>query len=145
MTHILDYGCGANTNLAKNIKVDHKLRYQAYDPAVPRFDRQPVPAEMVCCIDVLEHVEPDKLDAVLDHLVSLTEAVIFMTVDTGPAKRTLDDGRNAHLTQQPMQWWLPKFWDRWDLQSYEITHAKGFFVIGTAKPRLENKDGTKIS
>lgn len=131
-------------NLAKNLKVDHKLQYQAYDPGVPRFAKEPLPAQMVACIDVLEHIEPEFLDSVLDHLSSLAEGVIFLSIDTGPALKTLSDGRNAHLIQQPMSWWMPKVFERWDVQSMQMANESGFFVVGTAKVRLEAKDGTLL-
>ena len=144
VTHLLDYGCGANTSLAKGLKADHKLKYQAYDPGVPRFSREPVPAQMVACCDVLEHVEPDKLDAVLDHIASLADGVVFLSVCTAAALKFLPDGRNAHLIIEPMLWWLPKFIDRWDIQTIQVTSHCGFFVIGTAKVRLEARDGTLL-
>lgn len=133
VTHLLDYGCGSLTNLAKHLKVKQKLTYQAYDPAVPRFAKEPIPAQMVACIDVLEHIEPLYLEIVLDDLRRLAEGIVFITIHTGPAVKTLSDGRNAHLTQQPMQWWLPKLWDRFDLQTVTVTGEQGFVVIGTAK------------
>jgi hypothetical protein len=136
VTHLLDYGCGAQTNLAKHLKVKQKLTYQAYDPGVPRFSKAPLPAQMVACIDVLEHIEPDYLESVLNDLCRLAEGIVFLTVHTGAAVKTLSDGRNAHLTQQPLKWWLPKFWDRWDIQSVQSTGEHSFFVIGTTKPRI---------
>jgi hypothetical protein len=144
ISHLLDYGCGSLCNLAKHLKVKSKLTYQAYDPGVPRFAKSPVPAEMVACIDVLEHIEPEFLESVLDHLASLTQGVAFMSVHTGPAIKFLSDGRNAHLTQQPMSWWLPKVWDRWDIQTVQVTGEHGFFVVGTAKSRLEAANGEAI-
>ena len=33
-----------------------KFRYFAYDPAFPEYGT-PQPAEIACCIDVLEHIE----------------------------------------------------------------------------------------
>lgn len=132
VTHLLDYGCGSQCNLAKNLKLKAKLTYQAYDPGVPRFSKAPVPAQMVACIDVLEHIEPDYLACVLSDLQRLCEGVAFLSIHTGPAVKTLSDGRNAHLIQQPMMWWLPQLWDRWDLQTIQVTGA-GFFVVGTAK------------
>lgn len=144
VTHVLDYGCGAQVTLARSLKLKHKITYQAYDPGVPRFAKDPMPAQMVCCIDVLEHIEPDKLDKVLDHLVTLCEGIVFLTVTTVPAMKTLEDGRNAHLIQEPMQWWLPKLWDRFELQTIQVTGEGCFCVIGLAKPRLEATDGTKL-
>ena len=143
VNHLLDYGCGGNLNLYKNLNVDKKLTYQAYDPAIPDYAGEPVPAQMVACIDVLEHIEPEFLEAVLDDLCRLTEVVLFCTIHTGPAKKSLPDGRNAHLTQQPMSWWLPKLWSRFDLQSVQVTGEHNFYVIGYANRRIELLNGGK--
>ena len=144
--HLLDYGCGANTNLLKHIKPDHKLKYQAYDPGVEEFSSAPVPAEMVCCIDVLEHIEPECLEDVLDDLKRVTETVGLFTVCTAPALKTLKDGRNAHLIQQPLEWWLPKFMERFDLQTAQVTGPNAFHVIVYAKQRaIENSQGHKLA
>ena len=131
-------------NLAKHLKADHKVTYQAYDPGVPRFCKEPLPAELVCCIDVLEHVEPEHLDGVLDDLERLCEGIVFLSFFTGPALKTLSDGRNAHLIQQPMQWWLPKFWSRWDIQTVQIGAEGTYFVIGYARPKIQGTDGVQI-
>ena len=126
--HLLDYGCGSNLSLTRTLKPERKFTYQGYDPAVPEYAGEPVPAEMVCCIDVLEHIEPQYLETVLDHLESLTEVILFATVHTGPAGKTLPDGRNAHLIQQPMSWWLPLFWDRFEIQTVQA-EPQGFWVL----------------
>ena len=144
VTHLLDYGCGSNLSLFKAIDPKNKLTYQAYDPGTEDFAEPPVPAQMVCCIDVLEHIEPDYLDSVLDHLCSLTEVIFLCSIHTGPAQKVLSDGRNAHLTQQPLEWWLPKLWDLWDIHTVQVTNANGFHVIAYAKPRLEAGDGSKL-
>jgi hypothetical protein len=145
ITHLLDYGCGAKMNLGKHIKPAHKLQYQAYDPCVEELAGMPVPAQMVACIDVLEHIEPEFLDNVLDHIAKLTEAVAFMTVHTGPAGKTLPDGRNAHIIQEPMEWWIPKFTSRFELQTVQVRHHQAFYVIGHPKARIEGVDGSKLA
>lgn len=144
--HLLDYGCGSNLSLAKALKVRHKLTYQAYDPGVEKYASDPVPAQMVACVDVLEHVEPEYLDSVLDHLKALTEGVIFVSIHTGPAVKVLSDGRNAHLTQQPLEWWLPKLWARFDLHTVQVTSEFGFYVVAYAKPgAIEDTSGERLS
>lgn len=147
VTHLLDYGCGANVNLSHALKgkIKNKLQYQAYDAGVPRFSKPPLPAQMVACIDVLEHIEPEFIDAVLDDLCRLTEGIIFATVDTGPAKKTLPDGRNAHILQQPLRWWFPKLESRFDVQTVQVTTNHSFFFIGYAKPHLETIEGRPLS
>lgn len=146
ITHLLDYGCGRKMGLLKTLKRDRPLTYQGYDPGagIEELATLPIPAQMVCCIDVLEHIEPELLDNVLDHLCSLTEVVAFLTIHTSYAGKTLPDGRNAHLTQQKMDWWLPKLWGRWDIQTVQKTHEHAFYVIAYAKPKLEAADGTKL-
>ena len=146
VTHLLDYGCGHNLSLLKSLKVNHKFKYQAYDPGVEKYASLPVPAEMVVCLDVLEHIEPENIDDVLDHLETLTEAVGVFTVCTVPANKTLDDGRNAHLIQRPAEWWLPRFMCRFDLQTFQKTDESGFFVIVNAMTRhIEDTNGAKLA
>ena len=122
---LLDYGCGSMQNLKKVLDCD--VMYLGYDPAVPEFSAK-VPSDLVVCIDVLEHIEPGLLENVLDALQSLTKGWAFMTVHTGPARKTLSDGRNAHLIQEPPQWWLPKFFSRWDVRTFQAM-PQGFFLV----------------
>jgi len=127
VTELLDYGAGKG-RLAQSLKVNHNVRVQLYDPAVPEWSSTPQPNEMVCCIDVLEHIEPELLDNVLDELKRVTKRLGYFTVHTGPAVKVLPDGRNAHLIQEPPKWWLPKFLDRFDLISFSKIPS-GFLVI----------------
>jgi hypothetical protein len=148
VTHLLDYGCGSQLSLAQGLKgkVNHAFTYQAYDPCVPEYASPPVPAELVVCCDVLEHIEEDRIDAVLDHLEELTEAVGIFTVSTGPAKKVLPDGRNAHILQRPPEWWLPRFMARFDLQTFQVTGEHAFYVVVHALPRsIEDTDGKKLT
>ncbi|MFN3830270.1 MAG: methyltransferase domain-containing protein [Tepidimonas ignava] len=124
---LLDYGAGKG-RLAQNLKPAHEVKVTLYDPAIPQWSVLPGPHEMVACIDVLEHIEPDCLDDVLDHLAGLVQRLGFFTVHTGPAIKVLPDGRNAHLTQQPARWWLPKLLDRFDLMMFQKTE-QGFWVL----------------
>ena len=137
---VLDYGAGHNMSLRETLKPDRPITYTAYDPGVPELAELPEPAELVCIIDVLEHIEPDCLDAVLDHLEELTQAVLFGTVCTREAKKTLSDGRNAHLIVKPMKWWLNKLWERdFEFQTVQMTQPHHFFFI-THKAGLDLVD-----
>jgi len=155
--HVLDYGCGSNLALPKALAegnlVKHAFKYQAYDPCVEQHAAPPVPAELVVSIDVLEHIEPDCIDDVLDHLQSLTEAVGFFTIDTGPAKKCLPDGRNAHILQRPPEWWLPRIMCRFDLQTFQVTwksheiedHLKFFVLVNAKAGSIEDTAGRKLT
>ena len=126
-TEMLDYGCGKG-RLAKSIQPKQEITVKQYDPGIPELSELPDSAQFVCCIDVLEHVEPDYLDDVLDDLQRVTEFYGFFTVHTGPAVKTLSDGRNAHLIQEGSQWWLPKIMQRFELLQFN-TQEHGFYVL----------------
>ena len=124
---VLDYGAGKG-RLSESIIVDHRVSVTNYDPAVEKWSDAPKPHEFVACIDVLEHVEPEYLDSVLDDLKRVTEKYAILSVHTGKAMKTLSDGRNAHLTIKPLEWWLPKIMERFSLESL-LKSKFGFYVV----------------
>ena len=125
---LADYGAG-KCNLQKALHSQGKtdFAYFPYDPAFPEYG-PPKPAALVCCIDVLEHVEEDYLDAVLLDLKGMVTGRGFLSVHTGPAAKSLPDGRNAHLIQKPSSWWLPRI-----CAYFEVTHLQpgmgGFWLV----------------
>lgn len=125
---ILDYGAGKG-RLGQALELNHPATVTMYDPGIPGLDEIPEPHEMVCCIDVLEHIEPEYLDAVLDDLQRVTKRIGFFTIHTGPAVKVLSDGRNAHLIQEGPEWWLPKLMARFELHNYTRVNDNGFLVI----------------
>ena len=100
---ILDYGCGKST-LNENLP----FQIKQYDPAIEKYANQPEPADIVVCTDVMEHIEPECLDAVLTNIKELTKKVAYFMIATKPALKTLADGRNAHLIVQKPEWWTDK-------------------------------------
>ncbi len=123
-----DYGAGKqNLKKALNNLGVRDFEYLPYDPAFPEYG-VPRPGELVCCIDVLEHIEPDFIDSVIADLHAITQKIGFFSIATGPAGKFLVDGRNAHLIQKPTSWWLPKLCEYFEiLQLNRDPH--GFWVI----------------
>lgn len=106
---VLDYGCGQGAlGRAVLSRADRRLSLREYDPAIDGKDGRPAFADLVNCTDVLEHIEPDKLDAVLAHLRGLARRVLFVVVATRPSGKTLSDGRNAHLILESPEWWCAR-------------------------------------
>jgi hypothetical protein len=125
---LLDYGAGkGRLGIELQKYVRRPLNICHYDPAISKWSATPVPCEFVACIDVLEHIEPEFLDNVLDDLKRLTARAAMFTVHTGPAVKILPDGRNAHLIQQPPDWWLPRFLARFELVTFSRL-PYGFWV-----------------
>jgi hypothetical protein len=126
---VLDYGCGKSTLLkALPPLAERPIRFEQYDPCIPGLDEPPEPADLVVCTDVLEHIEPDCLEAVLDDLHRVTLKAVFLEIACRPAKKTLPDGRNAHLTQEPPDWWLPKLDARWQRRGGFAAHGALVYV-----------------
>jgi hypothetical protein len=134
-SELLDYGAGkGRLGEALRQHLQRPIDIRHYDPARPEWAATPEPAQLVACIDVLEHIEPELLDNVLDDLRRVTAATGVFTVHTGPAVKILPDGRNAHLIQQPASWWLPKFMDRFELELFNRT-PNGFWVVVKKRPQ----------
>jgi len=53
-----------------------------YDPVFPEYG-EPRPADLVCCIDVLEHIEPDLVDNVILELARVTTNLGLESSDNG--------------------------------------------------------------
>jgi len=126
-TSISDYGAG-KMHLDRALRgLGMALDYRPYDPAFPDYG-PPRPADLVCCIDVLEHIEPVYLDPVLDDLGRITVGHGLFSIHTGPAAKHLADGRNAHLIQRPASWWLPRLCRRFEVDALQKSPG-GFFII----------------
>lgn len=129
---ILDYGCGKGT-LAKSLP----FPIWEYDPGIPGKDELPKPADLVVCTDVLEHIEPDKLGAVLEDLQRVTLKFGYFVIHLGAAKKTYPNGKNAHLIQKDANWWTEKLKKRFSLASV-IQKGNELHVIVT--PKLPDDD-----
>lgn len=103
---VLDYGCGQG-RLGMALRA-HELTCRDYDPAVVGKELRPLPADLVTCTDVLEHIEPEKVGTVLKHIRALARKAIFVVVCLRPSNKLLGDGRNAHLLVRSKAWWEAK-------------------------------------
>lgn len=111
---MLDFGCGKGgaygPDVAPSIEGTLGFPVTKYDPAVPEFSAEPQGKfDLVVCCDVLECVPEGDIDYMVQRLGDLTAKALFVTVATFPSKKTLPDGRNAHLTQKPEEWWMERF------------------------------------
>ena len=62
---------------------------------------------------------PTNLDDVLGHIRSKTLKRLLFSVALKPARKTLSDGRNAHLIQETPNWWLTWLLPRFTLHSFQ--------------------------
>ena len=102
---LLDYGCGKQ---ALRDLVDDVVSYAGYDPAISGLDSPPHGADVVYCGDVMEHVEPQFVDAVLHDVVRLARCAAVFVISCAQGNRLLPDGSPAHRSVHAPEWWLRK-------------------------------------
>jgi len=113
---LVDWGC-ANGFLLDRLETDFPSIQElaGYDPGNSDYDV--VPAGTYDCLvscDVIEHFEPDQLDALLKLMQSKFSQAAFLIIACYPAKKTLEDGRNAHLIVENCAWWLDRIQQQFD-------------------------------
>ena len=108
---ILDYGCGkGHLKLALS---KYGMTCAEYDPGIPGKDAMPEPADLVAALDVMEHVEPECLSAVLSHIGLLARKGALLAIALYPSGTVMPDGRNAHLIVEEPEWWLARITNTW--------------------------------
>jgi SAM-dependent methyltransferase len=127
---VLDYGCGKGL-LAQEL-APRGIRVAEYDPSIPGKEATPEPADLVACTDVLEHIEPAMVNAVIRDLRRVTKRKLFFSISTVPASKMLPDGRNAHLIVKPAEWWRKKLAPHFHIAMWVVEPAG--LVYGLAAP-----------
>lgn len=104
---ILDYGCGAGIQYSRYRLQDWLgVMPTLYDPAVPAFAAKPQGQfDGVICSDVMEHLPESALEEVVEEICDYARKWVFFSVCCRPAGRILPNGRNAHVTVQPPEFW----------------------------------------
>jgi len=108
---ILDYGCGQGDFKKAFDAFETQIEVREYDPAIKGKDTLTLLRnyDLIVCADVLEHIEPEKIDNVLNHIFALMEKGGYFVISLCETKVWLPDGRNAHVLLKPIEWWLDKF------------------------------------
>ena len=109
---LLDYGCG-RSDLKKEFDATYATYsyiINEYDPGIPKLAGDPPVSDVVISFDVLEHVEPDKVDNVIKHIYDKCNMWTYHKICTRAATGAFPvTGKNLHLTIKPGYWWLQKF------------------------------------
>jgi hypothetical protein len=130
--NILDYGCGKETlkrAMEKSFAAIPGMTVLGYDPCRPGLDADPAPADIVVCTDVMEHVEPECVEAVIKHLHDLTQHIAIVDIYLEPAKKYLPDGRNAHICLQDKDWWKSWFSKYFVVIEQQATNKNSLMIL----------------
>lgn len=107
---VVDFGCGKGNLVTKLKEIYQDKSISGYDPANPEFDIALQNVDMIVSTDVLEHIEPNLIDATLKEIADNCTHTYHL-ISCAPAKLILPDGRNAHLIQETPDWWRKRFLD----------------------------------
>ena len=107
---LLDYGCGAVRSLEIYLP---QFAVQSYDPGIPALSALPERADLVICLDVLEHCEDEtSVKEVLHHIRSLSKKGIFLTISCAESEsKMLPDGTPWHSFVRPLSYWRGLLFD----------------------------------
>ena len=89
--------------------------------------------DLVFSNDVLEHIEPEYVTNVLQHINALADKFIWLRIDTNPARKVLQDGRNAHISLNSSDWWKREIEIIIPARIEHITHNRGKLDIALIK------------
>ena len=115
VANFIDYGCGKA--MLRNLIMQSVW---PYDPMVEEFSREPPQADYLVCVDVLEHIEPELLDNVLEHIQSKFKKKALFYISWAVGSAFLPDGRDAHLILEDHHWWLQRLEKYFWIESMEM-------------------------
>lgn len=104
---ILDYGCGKGLLKTSLATLAPEITVLEFDPAIAGKEILPsAQPDLLVALDVMEHIEPDWLAAVLETIYGTRAKIVMLSIATSPAKKNLPDGRNAHILVKDHSWWM---------------------------------------
>ena len=105
-TSVLDFGCGHGALITSIQELYPAMQVEGYDPGNSDYNRMPNRSfDVVISADVFEHVEPKHLAETLKLISGKIQVAGWFRIACYPAKKSLPDGRNAHLIVQSPDWW----------------------------------------
>jgi Uncharacterized protein conserved in bacteria len=154
---IVDFGCGTGRAAARISALGHDVLLVDFAPncrdeeaaglpfvELDLAEPMPIREQFGYCIDVMEHVPPGQVDAVICNIMTSAPDVFFQ-ISTVDDKCGVLIGHPLHLTVRPHAWWRAKFNDlgyfvRWQ----EMGEISSSFLVqaSTFKPK-EKADGLK--
>lgn len=120
---LLDYGCGKAEGYSKitlktpdgrsirGLKAIWGLDdIRLYDPGYAPYSSLPTGMyDAVISTDVMEHCPEEDLPWIIGEIFGYATRFIYVSIACYPARKSLPDGRNAHITQRSPGWWVDLF------------------------------------
>ena len=120
---LIDFGCGAG-KAAKSFAddglevtgIDHVDALEVDIPLrkAPLWDMPAIgPVDFGICCDVMEHIPPEKVGAVLDGIARLVDGPVYFSISCVPDQFGAMVGKSLHLSVHPPAWWVEQMRSRW--------------------------------
>jgi hypothetical protein len=126
----LDYGAGKQT-LEAYVKerISREVKWTNYDPGIPGIDTIPTGQyDLVITSDVLEHVEPPRIEATIAALGKLTFKVLYSNIACTATGKLFGEGpykgQDLHLIVEPPSWWREQFKEFCPLKEFSYRHEE---------------------
>ena len=146
-TTVVDAGCGSGRGAVRLAHAGFEVTCldfcrTAVEPAAQGFPYidavlwEMPPAlsfDWVYCVDVLEHIPTEKVDAVLDGLARLATQGGFLQICCLPDNHGSLIGDTLHLTIQKPNWWKPRIAERWPIVADHSTGEYATYVVGAPR------------
>lgn len=136
---LVDFGCGTGRATQKLIEAGFDamgvdIAANAVDTGIPFTQaclwETPFKAKWAYSCDVLEHIPPEHVDAVLSNMQTEN---CFLHVHLQEDKFGKIVGEKLHLTIQPHEWWLEKISKHWNITHHETSGRTSlFYGVGRA-------------
>jgi len=144
---VLDFGAAEGTLGAWLLEQRPDLEVWAYEPRRPEWaEMPPVPVDLVVSTDVLEHVEPELVEATLEQIADIATKAQYHCISCRKAGARLPSGRNAHLTVNPPEWWAKQLTRQgWVVTGKNQYHTVVELTLEQANDSTEGTEGAPDS
>ena len=96
--------------------------------------------DCVCSWDVLEHIPPSEVPAVLAHMISIAREGLYLEISSvGDNMGKVCNVGSLHLTVRPLEWWSAEIWRIPGVDtviSYDAGPSSVHLQIAKSKPKV---------
>lgn len=159
LKRIVDYGCGTGKGSLKLrelteceiIQTDFTTNSRNENAKDFKFiqcdltKEIPISGDYGFCTDVMEHIEPENVEATIKNIMG-SSPLVFFQISTVPDRMGAIIGQQLHLTVKPHKWWKEKF----ETMGYNVLFDEeqdiaSLFVISTTPLKLDSVCNTETS
>jgi len=122
----VDYGAGKGGTVTWLQQQFPQAHIHPYEPGIEQYASthwQDQDWDCAYSLDVFEHIDPTEEHNTMQTLVEHFDTLVFV-IDCSPARKTLPDGRNAHINLKEPAQWARLFEQYYDIVEYSTRTDK---------------------